>query len=169
MPPLCLLQRHSFPSSATGWLVESHLLYVEPPHFYQMASEDPLDVNRWPPSPPLCLHSPLGGRLCSTEKCLWGSRPSVTGWHRGGLQGRPPAGLQSLASSQPTLLSPDPPLCLLTLRFTGPGLQQPSGCLHTASSRGKALAASRVPLAGYRREASSVPSPLIATRRADWV
>ncbi len=58
------------------------------------------------------------------------SHLSSTEWHRGGLQG----GLQRLASSDPALLSPDP-LFLLTFYFTGSGLQQPPGCLHTVSSR----------------------------------
>ena len=49
------------------------------------------------------------------------SRHSSRGWHRGGLQGGPLEGLHRLATSEPTLSSPDPPLCLLTLCFTGSG------------------------------------------------
>ena len=50
------------------------------------------------------------------------SFPPATGCHRGELQGEPPEGLQRLASSEPTLLYPDPPLCPLMSRLTSSGL-----------------------------------------------
>ncbi len=66
-----------------------------------------------------------------------------------GLQGRPLEGLHGLASSEPTALSPDPPLCLLIFCFISSGLQQPTCCLHTTSPRGKELAHSQLQLSGY--------------------
>ena len=54
------------------------------------------------------------------------SCPSATGWHRGGLQGGPLEGFWGLASDEPTLVSPDPPLCHLMFHFTDSGLQQPT-------------------------------------------
>ena len=68
----------------------------------------------------------------------------ITGWHRGG----PLEGLQRLDSPETALLSHDPPLSLLTLYFTGSGIQQPTWCLHSASSRGTELASSLVPMGG---------------------
>ena len=50
------------------------------------------------------------------------SCPSASGWHRGGLQGGPLEALRRLASSEPTLLSPDPRLCHLMFRLTSSGL-----------------------------------------------
>ena len=55
---------------------------------------------------------------------------TATGWHRcglqGGLQGGLPEGIWRLASSEPKLLYPGPPMYLLSLCFTGSGLQQPT-------------------------------------------
>ena len=65
------------------------------------------------------------------------SQPSSTGWHRGGL-----------ATSEPTLLSSFPPLCLLMLHFTGFSHQQPTSRHHSANSSGTESASSLVPLAG---------------------
>ena len=75
-----------------------------------------------------------------------------------------PESLQRLASFEPTVLSPYPPLYLLSFHFTGSGLQQPNSCLHTASSSGTELAGSLVPLGGQWRQASLVLCLLIATR-----
>ena len=65
--PLCQLQQHrfSFQPSTTGWIVAAGLLCAEPLYDFQLPTNRPLDVIRWPPLPPLCRHS---GR--PTLKCL---------------------------------------------------------------------------------------------------
>ena len=68
-------------------------------------------------------------------------------------------GLWRLASSEPTLLYPDPPLCpSLVLAFNT------TLCLHSAYSSGTGLASSLVLLASSWTLASSVPSTLMPTR-----
>ena len=54
------------------------------------------------------------------------SHPSATGWHRGGLQGGPPEGLQRFASSETTLLYLALSVCHLMFHVTSSGLQQPT-------------------------------------------
>ncbi len=73
-------------------------------------------------------------------------------------------GLHRFASSELTSLFPIPLLCLVILCFTGFGLQQPTWCLHTATSRGTDLAGQVVSVDRYRRQANCVPSPLLVTR-----
>ena len=89
---------------------------------------------------------------------------SLTRMQRGRLQGGPREGLWRFVSSEPSLWSFRPPLCLMTFCFTSSGLWQPIWCLHIASSRGTEMAASLVSLGGYRRHASFVASSLISTR-----
>ena len=48
------------------------------------------------------------------------SQPSTTAWHRGGLQSGSPEVLWKLSTSKPTLLSPNPPLCLFSLQWLWP-------------------------------------------------
>ena len=77
--------------------------------------------------------------------------PSFTGWHRSGLQGDLGgllAGHWRLATSEPTLLSSCPPLCLLMFSFNGFGGQQPTSSHHSADSSNTGLASSLLPLAG---------------------
>ena len=56
--------------------------------------------------------------------------------------------LRRFTFSEPTLLSQDPSLCLLSFCFTGSDSQQPTSCLHTAYSSSTDSAGSLVPLAG---------------------
>ena len=70
--PLCLLQRHriGFQPSSTGWIVEAGLPCANLLHVHQRPAGGPLNVNRRPACPPLCLLSPLRGQLLCTQKCL---------------------------------------------------------------------------------------------------
>ena len=70
--------------------------------------------------PALALPNPEGPLEASHS--MEASHLSATGWNRGGLQGGSPGGLWCLVSSESTLLSPNPPLGLLTFCFTGSGL-----------------------------------------------
>ncbi len=70
--PLCQSQWHrvGFWPQMACWIVAASHLCAEHPHNYQWPAGGPLVVIRWPPLPPLYRHLPLGGRPCSTQKCL---------------------------------------------------------------------------------------------------
>ena len=72
-------------------------------------------------------------------------------------------GLHGLASTDPSPFSSVPPLYPLLFCFTRFGLWWPTWRHHIASSSGKGSASSLLPLGGYRRQASSVLSPFVAT------
>ncbi len=84
-----------------------------------------------------------------------GSSPLANGWP---IQ-RTFRGLPSLSFSS---YSTDPPVCLLIFNSSDSGFQKPTWCHHTASSRGTELVFHLLPLV-YRRQAYSVPIPLIAS------
>ena len=112
-----------------------------------------------------CRHTDLSARTIALEACLPMEDRflSVAGWHRGGLQCGPPEDFRRLASSDSTILSPEPNLFFRILYLICSGLQKPIQCHHPASSSGTGSASSLEPLNGYRRQASSVASPFIAT------
>ncbi len=156
---------------ATGWLYEADLLCVKPPNYNQMPTGGPLRVIWQPLWSPPCLLLLLGGRLYTSKKCMLGpykqhqqwyrgppeashrekaNPPSVTGWHRGGPHGGPLKGLQGLASSEP----PD----FMLLWFWPPTANLiPPHCFFQKTDSASTL----LPLGRYRRQAYSVPSPLM--------